>query len=89
MEKCSRRGAAECPFRFGRGVKNTFDGGGPVYSESKTKTGWVAGGGIEYILSHNWTVGAEGLFIDLGSTSFGFGGFKTTRFKETGPPSAA
>jgi len=63
------------------GVKNTFDGGGPVYSESKTKTGWVAGGGIEYRLSRNWTVGAEGLFVDLGSSTFGSGGFKTTRFK--------
>jgi outer membrane immunogenic protein len=32
----------------------------------KTKTGWVAGGGIEYAVAPNWLVRIEGLYHDLG-----------------------
>ncbi|MGD0641344.1 MAG: outer membrane protein [Roseiarcus sp.] len=38
-------------------------------SASATKAGWTAGGGVEYAISNNWTVKAEGLFYDLGSIS--------------------
>jgi outer membrane immunogenic protein len=38
--------------------------------ESKWKTGWTLGGGLEYAFPNNWTVRAEGLYVDLGSTSF-------------------
>jgi outer membrane immunogenic protein len=45
-----------------------------------TKTGWTAGGGIEWNFLANWTVKAEYLFVDLGSqivttnaTTTGFG----------------
>ncbi len=31
----------------------------------QTNAGWTVGGGLEYGLSHNWTVKAEYLFVDL------------------------
>jgi outer membrane immunogenic protein len=36
---------------------------------SNFNTGWVAGGGIEWMFSPNWTVRAEYLHIDLGKVS--------------------
>ena len=64
------------------GVKNSLSGtvcdnyygpygyclGGSA-SNSKTKTGWTAGGGIEHMFSPNWTFKAEALYVDLGSTN--------------------
>jgi outer membrane immunogenic protein len=34
---------------------------------SSTRVGWAAGGGIERMIAPHWTVGLEGLFVDLGS----------------------
>ena len=51
-----------------------------TYSSSKTKTGWTIGGGVEHMLNRNWTIGLEGLFVDLGKSSVDLGGGKTTRF---------
>jgi outer membrane immunogenic protein len=57
------------------GVKNTAGnpllGGGATYSESKTRTGWAIGGGVEHMLNRNWTIGLEGLFVDLGRSTVG------------------
>jgi outer membrane immunogenic protein len=39
---------------------------GAVKAESKTRVGWVVGGGIEHMWNRNWTVALEGLFVDLG-----------------------
>jgi outer membrane immunogenic protein len=47
-------------------------GGGPSVfagSSSLTNTGWAAGGGVEYALSRNWTIGTEYLYVDLGTIS--------------------
>ncbi|TKT73004.1 porin family protein [Afipia massiliensis] len=33
---------------------------------SRTQSGWVAGGGVEYAVSNNWTVRAEYLYYDFG-----------------------
>ena len=43
---------------------------------TKTKVGWTVGGGVEHMLSQNWTVGVEALFVDLGNstTNFNFDG---------------
>jgi outer membrane immunogenic protein len=48
------------------------------YSSSKTKTGWAVGGGVEHMLSRNWTIGLEGLFVDLGRSTVDseFGSFQ-------------
>ena len=63
------------------GVKNSvaFTGESPSYSNSKTKTGWTVGGGVEHMLNRNWTIGLEGLFVDLGSTTINLG--KGSQFK--------
>ena len=34
---------------------------------SSTRTGWTAGGGVEYAFTNNWIIGAEYLYYDLGS----------------------
>jgi outer membrane immunogenic protein len=34
--------------------------------------GWTAGAGAEYAINENWSVGAEYLYVDLGSTSFNY-----------------
>jgi outer membrane immunogenic protein len=53
------------------GVKNSvsFTDCCISYSNSKTKTGWTVGGGVEHMLSRNWTIGLEGLFVDLGKST--------------------
>ncbi len=43
--------------------------GGFTQSKSQTRTGWTVGGGIEHMFSPNWTVKAEALYVDLGSTN--------------------
>jgi len=54
------------------GVKSTaFYDVGPLgaKSESKTRVGWTVGGGVEHMWTRNWTIGLEGLFVDLASGS--------------------
>jgi outer membrane immunogenic protein len=36
-------------------------------SSSKTRTGWTAGGGIEYLLDQHWSAKVEYQFVDLGT----------------------
>jgi outer membrane immunogenic protein len=38
-------------------------------SVSKTKVGWTAGAGAEWMFAHNWSAKLEYLYIDLGSGS--------------------
>ena len=42
---------------------------GQYFSSTKTKTGWTAGGGVEYAVTNNWTVRSEILYVDLGTTT--------------------
>ncbi|MDO8981428.1 MAG: porin family protein [Afipia sp.] len=44
----------------------TFGGVFNPVSVNKTLSGWVAGGGVEYAVSNNWTVRAEYLYYDFG-----------------------
>ena len=37
---------------------------------SETRTGWTAGGGVEWAFARNWSVKAEYLYADFGSVSF-------------------
>ena len=50
----------------------SFYSGTPLFSGSatQTKVGWTLGGGIEYGVTPNWTVGAEYLYVDLGKISY-------------------
>lgn len=43
--------------------------GAPTAIVNNTKTGWVAGGGIEAALAGNWTAKAEYLYTDFGNVS--------------------
>jgi outer membrane immunogenic protein len=50
---------------------NTNYDNGVTYpvSFTKTKVGWTVGGGLEYALSHHWSLKAEYLYYDLGDES--------------------
>jgi outer membrane immunogenic protein len=51
-----------------------------------TRVGWVAGGGIEHMLSRNWIVRAEALYVDLGDKTTAVptnSGTYRTRFTNT------
>jgi outer membrane immunogenic protein len=39
-------------------------------SVTTTRVGWTVGGGLEYLLAGNWSLKAEYLYYDLGSTSY-------------------
>jgi outer membrane immunogenic protein len=39
-------------------------------STSSNRTGWTAGGGLEYAWIYNWSVKVEYLYVDLGSFSY-------------------
>jgi outer membrane immunogenic protein len=39
-------------------------------SSSTTKTGWTAGGGVEYGIDRNWSAKLEYLHVDLGTATF-------------------
>jgi outer membrane immunogenic protein len=45
---------------------------GDVRTNSPTRAGWAAGGGIEYGFARNWTARVEYLHLDLGDESFSF-----------------
>ena len=50
---------------------------------TKTKVGWVIGGGVEHRWNRNWSVKAEALYYDLGrteATATNAGGTYTTNF---------
>jgi outer membrane immunogenic protein len=53
---------------------------GLVASDSDTLTGWTVGGGIEYGLWTNWTIGAEYRFSHFDSADFNHGNFPLTTF---------
>jgi outer membrane immunogenic protein len=48
-------------------IRANFPGAGA----RTTKTGWTAGGGVEFALAGNWTAKAEYLYVDLGSFDCG------------------
>jgi outer membrane immunogenic protein len=52
---------------------------GNVVTASDTNNGWLAGGGIEYAFSPNWTTRVEYDYIGLNEGSGSGGGFTTSR----------
>ncbi len=58
-------------------------------ADDTTKVGWTLGAGLEWMFARNWSVGAEYLYVDLGSTTITLapaGGFffnaSTVRFED-------
>ena len=50
-------------------VKNTLVAGDGSFSSSGTQTGWAFGGGVEYKFAPNWSLKAEYLHLDFGSST--------------------
>jgi len=44
-------------------------GGCRTGNDDTTKVGWTVGAGVEWMFARNWSVGAEYLFVDLGSST--------------------
>jgi outer membrane immunogenic protein len=51
-------------------VDAVFPGGAGSASLSGVRTGWTAGGGLEWMLAGNWTLKAEYLYVAFASESF-------------------
>ena len=45
---------------------------GNAFDASSTNWGWTIGAGAEYAITNNWTIKAEYLYVDLGSTDYTF-----------------
>jgi outer membrane immunogenic protein len=59
-------------YAYGRLQTNgsaTVGGATGHFSEDTTRNGWTVGGGVELAVARNWSIRAEYLFADLGSTS--------------------
>jgi len=53
----------------GEALANSRCIGDDIFLNSdQTRVGWTVGGGVEHMLTPNWTVRAEALFVDLGQT---------------------
>jgi outer membrane immunogenic protein len=51
------------------GFTNNYEFAGPPFlaeTDSKTRAGWTVGGGIEYAVTNNWSIGAEYRYSDFG-----------------------
>jgi outer membrane immunogenic protein len=60
-------------------VRDQIGLAGANFSNSNVRTGWTAGAGVEYAITHNLTAKAEYLYTDLGSVSTPLGGGATAR----------
>ena len=52
-----------------------------IFDTSGWRTGWTAGGGVEYAVTKNWTIKAEALYVDLGNTDAPMSVDNTYRFR--------
>jgi outer membrane immunogenic protein len=53
------------------GISTDYSTGTPVFlqeSDSKTRSGWTVGGGIQYAVTNNWSIRAEYRYSDFGHT---------------------
>ena len=56
-------------FVAGRGASVTIPGDG-VSSQTQTRGGWTAGGGVEATINRNWSIKLEYLYVDLQNQIF-------------------
>jgi outer membrane immunogenic protein len=61
----------------------TFPGGTGATSISTVRTGWTVGGGGEWLLDNRWSIKAEYLYLDFGSTNFAVATSNTADFTQT------
>lgn len=64
-------------------VDAVFPGGTGSASISRVRTGWTAGGGLEWMLAGNWTLKTEYLYLALASKSFAVPLTNTPAFSQT------
>lgn len=53
------------------GITNFYESSFPIFlqeSDSKTRTGWTVGGGLQYAITNNWSIRAEYRYSDFGHT---------------------
>lgn len=48
------------------GFTNNYAFGDLTETDSKTRAGWTVGGGLEYAVTNNWSIGAEYRYSDFG-----------------------
>ena len=64
-------------------IDSTFPGGAGYGSKSAIRTGWTAGGGVEWALHGNWLMRAEYLYVDLGSMRVAVPTSNTPQYSQT------
>jgi outer membrane immunogenic protein len=52
-----------------------------IFESSRWRTGWVAGGGVEYAVAKNWTIKAEALYADFGTAEASLPSSDSYRFR--------
>jgi outer membrane immunogenic protein len=81
-------GVAFSEFKFSssygdNAIGSGFPGGTGFGGRSETRTGWTAGGGVEWLLDRNWSIKAEYLYVDLGSMNILVPVSNTAAFSQT------
>ena len=64
-------------------IDATFPGGTGSASISTVRTGWTVGGGGEWMLDSQWSIKAEYLYLDFGSTDLAVATSNTADFTQT------
>jgi outer membrane immunogenic protein len=77
-------------FAYGKinaGSSLSFSTGGDSYAggSSNVKTGWTAGGGLEYAFAPQWSLSGEYLYVHLGSSTFTDVGLNAAATTATNP----
>ena len=66
---------------------HVFNVGGVIDSDSPTRVGWTAGGGLEYAIDNNWSIRAEYRYTDFGHSTLSLinntGGLLSVRSHDT------
>jgi outer membrane immunogenic protein len=64
-------------------IDATFPGGTGFDSKSAIRTGWTAGGGVEWAHDKDWLIRVEYLYVDLGSMRVAVPITNTSQFSQT------